>query len=395
MRVSVIAVVLCLLAHSINCQTYYSGPGNRAEWILSNGVVQEAILDQTFTDAFDGVLSTSLNGMNYSPDHLSQLTPKLVKGDEMTDSTTYNFYGEWYFPANEPTLRYTTYLENLGLTSAQFSISFANNLGSDSNTVIEATSSGDTTVDTSDFWFITSDGGQSDPYLTWNFFANAAGVAVPVVQSFSYSDSFTVQFDFTLAGYDAVSLTVFVSLAATLEEALLNVNVYGDIDAMLETDLLAQLPPPAPSNYESPGATCQMNIQVTTGSFNSEVSWDIYEYSTLIASGGATADQNFTIVDTSLHRIEMFDSFGDGWNLSDYYITRTSDGVLQAEGTLLDGYVGVRVLELECEGDAPINPLIRQGVGLGSICNFFNGYKNLLASEHIQKRHLFNEPWFC
>jgi len=388
MRAGLLFVVLSL-ALFVSAQTIHSGPGNRAEWTFQGATLVDGSLDQqTLNFAFSAPsLVPTVNGVTYTSASLTEINPKLYRGDAMSTGD-FNMYVEYYFPSEEPALRFTLYIQNedyfYGLTD--FTAQIYSGLGG--NFVnIDASSSGDAVLSTDDFWFINSDGGSFSPYLTWNTFANTNGVLTPSLQTLSGSD-YTVTYSFSNQGEDVIAISIFISMAASLDEAILSVDLWGNLDAMVS--------PPFPANFQSPGATCSMNIQITDSAFNSEISWEIYEFNTLISSGGGLANQNFTIVDTSPHRIEMFDSFGDGWNGGIYIITRNSDGVVERVGGLFTGFSGVQDLDLECEGDAPANPLLHQsGVGIGSICNFFNGYKNMLASEATQKRHLFNEPWFC
>ena len=57
-----------------------------------------------------------------------------------------------------------------------------------------------------------------------------------------------------------------------------------------------------------------MNITVGGGSWQSEVSWTISDSAgTVVAAGGAPYNADLCLSD-DCYTVDMFDSFGDGWN---------------------------------------------------------------------------------
>ncbi len=87
-----------------------------------------------------------------------------------------------FVPDNDQFARWLNYFTNTGATPQTITPVIANNLGSDSNTVIVATSSGDTNADTSDTWVTTfqnfSGTTTSDPRL--GHVLQGSGVPVPL-----------------------------------------------------------------------------------------------------------------------------------------------------------------------------------------------------------------------
>ena len=99
--------------------------------------------------------------------------------------------------------------------------------------------------------------------------------------------------------------------------------------------------PPPPPGYE-------ITINVGGGSWQSEVSWEIYDPSgsgagTILASGGAPFSGTVCIPATNLGNLQllMYDSWGDGWNGNTYTISGNNTISGQISGTLNFGTSGV------------------------------------------------------
>lgn len=95
---------------------------------------------------------------------------------------------------------------------------------------------------------------------------------------------------------------------------------------------------PASCNYD-PGAvvddgsciTCALNciqVSITSGTFNSEVSWSFDDSNGNIGSGGAPFNQVFCLANDCDYTFSAFDSFGDGWNGAVLTITNLNSGVV-------------------------------------------------------------------
>jgi len=75
-----------------------------------------------------------------------------------------------------------------------------------------------------------------------------------------------------------------------------------------------------------------VQIEITSGSFDSEISWNFYDgLGTALASGVAPAVVDLCVVD-DCYTFEGIDSFGDGWNGATYIISR--NGVILVSGTI-------------------------------------------------------------
>ena len=105
-------------------------------------------------------------------------------------------------------------------------------------------------------------------------------------------------------------------------------NINFDINAINNN-------PPAPMGY-------QFTINITSGTWPNEVSWDIYDPNgagagTIIASGGAPYTGTICLPATNLGNLQfrMYDSWGDGWNGGTYDVT--SNGTSVASGGMTSG----------------------------------------------------------
>ena len=102
-------------------------------------------------------------------------------------------------------------------------------------------------------------------------------------------------------------------------------------------------PPPPPGH--------QITVNVGGGSWQSEVSWEIYDPTgagTIIASGGAPYSASVCIPTTNLGSLQfrMYDSWGDGWNGNTYTLSGNTTLTGQSTGTLNNGIQGTNTFNL-------------------------------------------------
>tara|TARA_B100000768_G_scaffold8782_1_gene9099 strand:- start:1673 stop:5851 length:4179 start_codon:yes stop_codon:yes gene_type:complete len=88
-----------------------------------------------------------------------------------------------------------------------------------------------------------------------------------------------------------------------------------------------------------------VNIQINTLSFGNEVSWDLSDTSGLILISGSsyvsdTSYNNFIDLSNGCYDMNMYDSFGDGWNGGNYSIIDSISGNILYSGGLLSGFIG-------------------------------------------------------
>ncbi len=114
----------------------------------------------------------------------SQVNRQLVFPVQTTGNL--QMYRKVFVPDNDEFARWLNYFTNTGATPITVTMETGNNLGSDNNTIITATSSGTTTVDTSDTWVATfqnySGTTTSDPRL--GHIMQGPGAATPLAAIF-------------------------------------------------------------------------------------------------------------------------------------------------------------------------------------------------------------------
>jgi hypothetical protein len=97
-----------------------------------------------------------------------------------------------------------------------------------------------------------------------------------------------------------------------------------------------------------------VNVQIYSGSYGSEVSWDLSDATgTIILSGsgyssGTTYDNYIDLVD-GCYDMNMYDSWGDGWNGGSYTVLDSLSGNILFTGGLTSGSFGTDLL---CFGPA-------------------------------------------
>lgn len=122
--------------------------------------IDDAIDSNGNTDAYDHVFLVSVNEVFLSGGDNEMLDSTTVgntfnSGSIIIDDLDINY--QLFFPNDIQCVRFLLTLTNPTSSTIDAFIQVANNFGSDSRTVVEETSSGDTVFDTSDLWVVTSD----------------------------------------------------------------------------------------------------------------------------------------------------------------------------------------------------------------------------------------------
>ncbi|MEO7936909.1 MAG: hypothetical protein ABIR27_11675 [Dokdonella sp.] len=117
-----------------------------------------------YSDAFDNAMILSVNGTLFqNPDSTVDLTGDTVTSDTVTIVPGIDAQVRYTFITGRPVVRALYSLTNT--TAAPISVNAAvlGDYGSDGNTEVVATSNGNTTIEGSDFWYITDDQGTGAP----------------------------------------------------------------------------------------------------------------------------------------------------------------------------------------------------------------------------------------
>jgi amidase len=168
LRQAVLLAGLLCLVHPVAAQVFLSANGY--EWDIS---ADSGYVSDGGDDAFDGYGELSLRIMDLSLTVLGENT--YVGGFNLTldgrthySSTSPQFSGVTvnrtiYAPADQNYLRYYDTFTNTTGAPLILTTVFGGNLGSDSDTTLSRTSSGDTTLTTGDFWAITFENADLNP----------------------------------------------------------------------------------------------------------------------------------------------------------------------------------------------------------------------------------------
>ena len=198
-------------------------------------------------DAYDGALFFTINGVTYNPDPTGDLTDTTVTGATVNLSGL-NVTGEYYADPNLPVIRALATLENPTNSAITIVFSLLGDLGSDSDTAVFSTSSGDAFVSSEDSWVISfEDEGvspPSDPVITHVLNGPFAEVTPQNAFLVNTLDGYGFQYEVTIPANSTRSLMFFNALTSTTEEAAIAAALYEDVSSgspFAETTLLSGL----------------------------------------------------------------------------------------------------------------------------------------------------------
>src|ERR1051326_4337717 len=193
-------------------------------------------------DAYDDFWAVTVNANAYGPT-AATMTPgdfgTTVVGDVMSLSGL-DVTQRYTALADSPMLRVLLSLANPTGAPISASVVVSGNLGSDTDTTIEASSSGDTTFTEADRWLITSDGATaSDPVNTFVFFGPGASV-LPTTASI-VTDEISVTFAVTVPAGATQNLLFFSRLAQTASDAAASATAFDAVASAEAAGFLAGL----------------------------------------------------------------------------------------------------------------------------------------------------------
>lgn len=198
-------------------------------------------------DAYDDALYFNINGVTYDPDPTGDLTDTTVTGATVNLSGL-NVTGEYYADPNLPVIRALATLENPTNSAITIVFSLLGDLGSDGDTAVFSTSSGDAFVSPEDSWAISfqdrDESPPSDPVII--HVLNGPFAEVTPQSSFLVNtlDGYGFQYEVTVPANSTRSLMFFNALTSTTEEAAIAAELYEDISSdspFAETTLLSGL----------------------------------------------------------------------------------------------------------------------------------------------------------
>src|SRR3990170_4727007 len=252
---------------------------------LSGSTIDDAELDPDDVtpilnqdDAFDDALQLVVDGSAFDDaddtgDLVTDATGQaLTLGPEemsVGEAGALNVTLEYKALASEAKLRTFVTFENPGEGDISAAIGWDSNLGSDEDTTIAGSSSGDTTFSTADRWLVTFEDLEdtSDVVNTFVLFGPGSPEVTPSSASIEDDDCVTVDYDITVPAGQTRYLLFFNQMSQTNEDALADAPSQFDANPASDSDLVSGLDPaalpavlnwdfaPAPTPTPSPTAT--------------------------------------------------------------------------------------------------------------------------------------------
>ena len=200
-----------------------------------SGIAEASLGEQD--DAFDGALRIEIDGEAFDPP-----TDGTATGQTFTSATVVmsglNVTAQYYADPNQPVLRQFVSLENPTDSPITITYRLSSNVGSDGETTVQATSSGDTSFTTSDRWVITDDSPTGDDPTNTLVLSLPNGLAPNFVSQTDPSDDILAEFTVTIPANSTRSLLFFNALSDTSATAQANVSIFDDIAALQASTLL-------------------------------------------------------------------------------------------------------------------------------------------------------------
>lgn len=216
-------------------------------------------------DAVDGALSWHVNPANdnyagalfpngyrspggvvdISPSPINPSVPTTVTGTTQSLQGL-NVSGQMYFMTSKAVVRSILNLQNPTAEPITVSVLSASNLGSDANTVVQSTSSGDNLLDAADNWFVSSQHAvpttSDDPILTYAFQGQNGAVRGTNIGTFQNgNDNFNEAYTVTVPANGTASLMIFVQMSDTVANAQTDTAAFNSLSALNSGGYLAGL----------------------------------------------------------------------------------------------------------------------------------------------------------
>ncbi|MBE9103241.1 DUF4347 domain-containing protein [Vacuolonema iberomarrocanum] len=271
------------------------------------------------SDAYDNGLVFFINNEVYAPDNTADLT-----GTTLTTSTVelsdLNVTAQYYADPNTPVLRSFVTLENPTDEAITITFTVATNMGSDDDTVVVDSSSGDNTFGLDDAWVITSDDptDPSDPAITHVRYGPGASVTTQAISLLVFDnadpDGVLAEYSVTIPAFSTRSLLLFDELSPTLNDASTGATRYDSVETLESTTLLE-------------GLTDEQLAGIVNWFFNIEP--------TVTEAVTVTATENDTAFSVDL-LAEASDLNGDTLSISNLTLVSGDAAGVAADGTTLN-----------------------------------------------------------
>ncbi|MFL5331530.1 MAG: beta strand repeat-containing protein [Gemmataceae bacterium] len=255
------------------------------------------------SDAYDNAFMMAVNGTVYQdPDGTVDLTGTTVTTDAVALSGL-NSWIEYYFDPSSATVRAVYNFSNPSAADISVDVQIGTNLGSDAGTgsAISATSSGDTTLDSADRWFVSSDNLAHDPDLTFVRYGTGSVVTPATLKSpLALQDNYEEQFSITVPAGQTRRIMVFGQLHQDSTTATTDAATFDSNATLTGSGLLSGL---------------------NTQQLSEIVNWDFVGPSVTIDQSGVQADPSNA---SSISFDVVFSEPVTGFDLNDVVIGGTA-----------------------------------------------------------------------
>ena len=185
-------------------------------------VVTDAVLNSNSTDdAYDDFWALDVDGTTYGPSDSVEVAGSAGSYTRVTASAVeiagLEVRQEFVACCSDPTLAVLVTLHNPGSGDISVPLTVTGNVGSDSDTTVDATSSGDTAFDATDRWLVT-DGDADDPVNTFMFHGPGAPQSTPAAASI-VADDISVTFQAAVPAGATRRYLFFSRMSETVPQA--------------------------------------------------------------------------------------------------------------------------------------------------------------------------------
>lgn len=219
----------------------------------------------TLGDLFDGYLTLSVGAEEFN----GQAGTRLLCNDREIDFGSQTMSGidvsrRAFVPSTDEFARVVTVFTNNGDATVSFTAVFDSDMGSDSDTMVHSSSSGDTLVGTDDTWFVTY-GDFSDPRAGHVVQGEEASV-VPTVVAINYDndeDEIRYSYDLELKSGETLVLLHFVTGQPNVADAQAMATALAALTPASALECLSQDEIDAAANFfdtSSGGGGCSCDI---------------------------------------------------------------------------------------------------------------------------------------
>jgi hypothetical protein len=205
--------------------------------------IEDASLTACLMNTYDGAHGIAVDGLPFAnPDNDVKLVSNALGTTITSDTGTLSGLDinlQYFFHAKSPAVRILATFTNSTGSGIDATVRYGGNVGSDEQTTIVATSSGDTTLDASDRWSISDDDKPDDgsPVNTFVYYGPGSPSVTPTNID-SDKDKFYADYNLNVAAGTSQSLMWFGAISESGDDALAFVGKFDSNISLMASGLL-------------------------------------------------------------------------------------------------------------------------------------------------------------